>query len=68
MELPALKNYVFFITSSYILLYDKTVRYALEHSLEASCLAYMEGTMTSGRMLCPHTNWTLAYDWLTQKP
>ncbi len=48
--------------------YDKAVRYALAHSLEAACLAYMEDTMTSGRMLCPHTNWTLAYDWLTQKP
>ena len=48
--------------------YDKAVRYALEYSLEAACLANMEDTMTSGRMLCPHTNWTLAYDWLTQKP
>ena len=26
----------------------------------------MEDTMTSGRMLCPHTNWTLALDWLRQ--
>lgn len=47
--------------------YDKAVRHALEHSLEAACLAYMEDTMSSGRMLCPHVNWTLAYDWLKQK-
>ncbi|MBP3655801.1 MAG: HD domain-containing protein [Clostridia bacterium] len=47
--------------------YDKVVRYALERSLEAACLAYMEDTMSSGRMLCPHTNWTLAVDWLKQK-
>ena len=44
------------------------LRHALDHSLEAACLAYMEDTMTSGRMLYPNTNWTLSYDWLTQKP
>ncbi len=40
------------------------------HNILLHCYSkqYMEDTMTSGRMLCPHTNWTLAYDWLTQKP
>jgi len=47
--------------------YDKIVRRSLKDSLKAACLAYMDDTMASGRMLCPHTDWTLAHDWLKQQ-
>lgn len=43
--------------------YDSVMR-ALDSSLEMACLAYMNYMDTNGKLLCPHTNWDLAYDWL----
>ncbi len=37
----------------------------VQNLLEAVCLTFMDYTIASGRLLCLHTNWTLAYDWLT---
>ena len=44
--------------------YENEISRALDQSLEAACFTFMDYTMVSGRLLCPHTNWTLAYDWL----
>lgn len=35
--------------------------YALLHDLPAACLAYMDYMQDSGKLLCPHTDWTKAY-------
>ena len=43
--------------------YDK-VRNALECSLEKACLEYMSYMIDNGKVLCPHTNWNLAYEYL----
>ena len=39
---------------------------ALENSLPAACRFYMEYTVASGRLLCPHADWTAALRWLSQ--
>ncbi len=38
--------------------------FPLLHDLPAACLAYMDHMQDSGKLLCPHTDWTRAYDWL----
>lgn len=43
--------------------YDEVSR-ALELSLEKACYAYMRYMEESGKLLCPHTNWTEAVQWL----
>lgn len=43
--------------------YD-SVSAALDRGLAAACLDYMTYMEISGELLCPHTNWTLARDWL----
>ena len=40
---------------------------ALADSLEKACYVYMCYMMDSGKLLCPHTNWNAAYDWLKNK-
>ena len=40
---------------------------ALTVSLPAACRYYMEYTVSSGRLLCPHTDWTEALAWLRCK-
>ncbi len=40
---------------------------ALDRSLEAACLTYMDFMVDSGRLLCPHVNWTAAHRWLREK-
>lgn len=47
--------------------YEAAVRLALHRSLETACLIFMEDTIASGRLLYPHTNWTLALRWLKDK-
>ena len=37
---------------------------ALNHSLEAASLAYMDYMVDNGLLLCPHVNWTAAQGWL----
>ena len=44
--------------------YYDIVRTALEVSLEKACLVYMDYMVESGRLLCPHVNWTAAHDFL----
>jgi len=39
--------------------YDEV--YSLLSDLPAACLAYMNYMQNSGKLLCPHTNWKLAY-------
>ena len=46
--------------------YD-AVRTALDESLEAACLKYMDYMIDSGKLLYPHTDWTRAYRWLKEK-
>lgn len=43
-----------------------SVSAALDRSLADACLCYMDYTERSGDLLCPHTNWTLAREWLTR--
>ena len=45
--------------------YDEV--YSLLHDLPAACLAYMNYMQDSGKLLCPHTNWKLAYAALTRR-
>ena len=47
--------------------YFEIVNAALERSLDAACLAFMDYTMESGGLLCPHVNWTAAHSWLKGK-
>lgn len=44
--------------------YLAAVLKALERSLPAACLTYMNWTEESGRLLFPHTQWTQAVSWL----
>ena len=37
---------------------------ALQTSLEAASLAYMDYMVDHGLLLCPHVNWTAAHSWL----
>ena len=46
--------------------YD-AVRTALDESLEAACLKYMDYMIDSGKLLYPHTDWTKAHRWLKEK-
>ena len=43
--------------------YDEV--FALLHDLPAACLAYMNHMQDSGKLLCPHTDWTKAYTGLS---
>ncbi len=43
--------------------YD-AVNEALDSSLEKACHVYMRYMEESGKLLCPHTNWTEASKWL----
>lgn len=43
--------------------YD-SVKAALDNSLENACCEYMDYMISNGKILCPHTNWNLAYEWL----
>lgn len=47
--------------------FDAAVRAALEHSLEAACLEYMTYMTENGKILYPHTLWSLALDWLHER-
>ncbi len=40
------------------------VRSALDSSLEKACYEYMTYMINNDKVLCPHTNWNLAYEWL----
>ena len=40
------------------------VRTALNCSLEAACLCYMDYMVDNGLLLCPHVDWTAAHSWL----
>ncbi len=40
------------------------VHAALDISLEKACYVYMEYMEESGKLLCPHTNWIAAKNWL----
>ena len=42
------------------------VRAALERSLEAASLAYMDYMVDNGLLLCPHVDWTAAHRWLKE--
>lgn len=44
--------------------FDAAVRAALEHSLENACFEYMTYMADNGKILYPHTLWSLALDWL----
>ena len=44
--------------------YLASVLEALERSLPRACLAYMRYMEQSGRLLCPHADWTAARAWL----
>lgn len=44
--------------------FEEAVREAMNVSLEKACLVYMTFMAESGRLLCPHDNWTRALDWL----
>lgn len=44
--------------------FDAAVRAALEHSLERACLEYMTYMADNGKILYPHTLWSLALSWL----
>ncbi len=46
--------------------YDE-VKNALECSLEKACRAYMSYMIDNGKVLCPHTNWNLAYEYLGKR-
>ena len=46
--------------------YDE-VSEALNCSLEKACYVYMKYMTNTGSVLCPHTNWNLAYSWLRCK-
>lgn len=39
---------------------------ALKHSLEMACYVYMKYMNDNGKVLCPHTNWILAFEWLKE--
>lgn len=43
--------------------YNK-VKNALEYSLEKACQEYMSYMIDNGMVLCPHTNWNRAYEYL----
>ena len=43
------------------------VKSGLEVSLGRACYEYMKYMNDNGKILCPHTNWSLAYDFLTEK-
>jgi len=43
------------------------VKCGLEESLERACYEYMNYMMANGKILCPHTNWNLAFDDLSVK-
>jgi len=45
--------------------YDEV--YALLPDLPSACLAYMDHMQDTGRLLYPHTRWTEAYRYLTEK-
>ena len=47
--------------------FDAAVRAALEHSLERACLEYMTYMVQNDKILCPHTLWNLALDWLREE-
>lgn len=40
------------------------VNRGLDVSLERACYEYMRYMNDNGKVLCPHTNWTLAFDYL----
>lgn len=43
------------------------VNTALEESLEKACWVYMRYMVDSGKLLCPHTDWTAALHWLENR-
>ena len=42
------------------------VKSGLEVSLEQACYEYMKYMNDNGRILCPHTNWSLAFEYLAE--
>ncbi len=46
--------------------FDTAVRTALSSSLECACLEYMTYMVDNDKVLYPHTQWSLALDWLHQ--
>lgn len=46
--------------------YDE-VKNALNRSMEKACWEYMRYMNDNGKVLCPHTNWDLAYEWLEKR-
>lgn len=43
------------------------VNYGLTVSLERACYEYMKYMNDNGKILCPHTDWNLAYDYLRKR-
>ena len=43
------------------------VKSGLEVSLKRACYEYMKYMNDNGKIMCPHTNWSLAFDYLTEQ-
>ena len=43
------------------------VKCGLDVSLERACYEYMKYMNDNGKILCPHTNWSLAFDYLAEE-
>lgn len=45
----------------------ENVKSALDSSIEKACYEYMTYMIENDKVICPHTNWSLAYKWLENK-